>query len=65
MESYIKKWLSVIDGMNNSNTYNLASSRAIVELCHVYDGNEDPVVFKFEQIGEYVLKCFWNRMYFF
>lgn len=65
MEPYIKQWLSVIDGMNNTNTYKLAWGRAIVELCHVYDGNEDLVVFKFEQIGEYVLKYFWNQTYFF
>ena len=65
MEPYIKQWLSVIDGMNNSNTYKLAWGRAIVELCHVYDGDEDPVIFRFEQIGEYVLKYFWNQTYFF
>ena len=50
MEPYIKQWLSVIDGMNTSNTYKLAWGRAIVELCHVYDGNEDPVVLSLNKL---------------
>lgn len=58
METYIKEWLSVIDGMDNTNTYKLAWGRAIVELCHVTDVNMDAMVLKFEQIGEYVLKYF-------
>ena len=65
VETYIKEWLSVIDGMDNTNTYKLAWGRAIVELCHVTDASEHVTVFKFEQIGEYVLKYFWNQTYFF
>lgn len=65
VETYIKEWLSVIDGMDNTNTYKLAWGRAIVELCHVTDTSDHATVFKFEQIGEYVLKYFWNQTYFF
>ena len=65
VETYIKEWLSVIDGMDNTNTYKLAWGRAIVGLCHVTDASEHVTVFKFEQIGEYVLKYFWNQTYFF
>lgn len=66
MEDYFKDWLTVIDGMNNENTYKLAWGRAIIELCHTFDVVEGvPTVFTFEQIGEYVLKYFWNQTYFF
>ena len=66
MDDYFKDWLTVIDGMNNENTYKLAWGRAIIELCHTFDVVEGvPTVFTFEQIGEYVLKYFWNQTYFF
>ena len=66
MDNYFKDWLTVIDGMNNENTYKLAWGRAIIELCHSFDVVEGvPTVFTFEQIGEYVLKYFWNQTYFF
>ena len=66
MDDYFKDWLTVIDGMNNENTYKLAWGRAIIELCHSFDAVEGvPTVFTFEQIGEYVLKYFWNQTYFF
>ena len=66
MDDYFKDWLTVIDGMNNENTYKLAWGRAIIELCHSFDVVEGvPTVFTFEQIGEYVLKYFWNKTYFF
>lgn len=66
MDDYFKDWLTVIDGMNNENTYKLAWGRAIIELCHSFDVVEGvPTVFTFEQIGEYVLKYFWNQTYFF
>jgi len=66
VDDYFKDWLSVIDGMNNENTYKLAWGRAIIELCHSFDVVEGvPTVFTFEQIGEYVLKYFWNQTYFF
>jgi hypothetical protein len=65
VDDYFKDWLTVIDGMNNENTYKLAWGRAIIELCHTFDVQEDNTVFTFEQIGEYVLKYFWNQTYFF
>jgi hypothetical protein len=65
VDDYFKDWLTVIDGMNNENTYKLAWGRAIIELCHTFDVQESNTVFTFEQIGEYVLKYFWNQTYFF
>lgn len=65
MDDYFKDWLTVIDGMNNENTYKLAWGRALIELCHSFDVSEENTVFTFEQIGEYVLKYFWNQTYFF
>jgi len=66
VDDYFRDWLTVIDGMNNENTYKLAWGRAIIELCHSFDVIEgSSTVFTFEQIGEYVLKYFWNQTYFF
>jgi len=66
VEDYFKDWLSVIDRMDNENTYKLAWGRAIVDLCHTFDVVEGtPTVFTFDQIGEYVLRYFWNQTYFF
>ena len=66
MDDYFKDWLIVIDGMNNENTYKLAWGRAVIELCHSFDVVKgSPSIFTFEQIGEYVLKYFWNQTYFF
>lgn len=66
MEDYFKDRLTVIDGMNNENTYKLAWGRAIIELCHTFDVVEGiPKVFTFVQIREYVLKCFRSQTYFF
>ncbi len=56
MHPYITKWLSVIDGMNNENTYKLAWGRALVELCHVLEPQDTSLVIHYDQISEYFLK---------
>jgi hypothetical protein len=65
MNEYLEKWLKVIDGMRNENTYKLSWGRAIVELCHSTDETSDMVVFSFDQISENFLKYYWNQTYFF
>jgi len=65
MNSYLEKWLKVIDGMRNVNSYKLAWGRSLIELCHSSNCEDDIVVFSFDQISENFLKYFWNQTYFF
>jgi hypothetical protein len=66
MNPYIEMWLKVIDGMNNDNTYKLAWGRAIVEICHFYNtDDESHLEIQFDEISEHFLKYFWNQSYFF
>ncbi len=65
MNSYLEKWLKVIDGMRNVNSYKLAWGRSLIELCHASNCGDDFVVFSFDQISENFLKYFWNQTYFF
>ena len=65
MNSYLEKWLKVIDGMRNVNSYKLAWGRSLIELCHASTIDDEIVVFHFDQISENFLKYFWNQTYFF
>jgi hypothetical protein len=66
MNPYIEKWLKVIDGMSNDNTYKLAWGRAIVEICHFSNiENKANLEVHFDEISEHFLKYFWNQTYFF
>lgn len=65
MNEYIEKWLKVIDGMRNVNSYKLSWGRSLVELCHSTECTEETVVFSFDQISEHFLKYYWNQTYFF
>lgn len=65
MNEYLEKWLKVIDGMRNVNSYKLAWGRSLIELCHESNGKADLVIFSFDQISENFLKYFWNQTYFF
>jgi len=65
MNEYLEKWLKVIDGMRNVNSYKLAWGRSLIELCHASNSQGDIVVFSFDQISENFLKYFWNQTYFF
>jgi len=65
MNEYLEKWLKVIDGMHNVNSYKLSWGRSLVELCHSTDSTNEQVVFTFDQISEHFLKYYWNQTYFF
>ncbi|NTW96621.1 MAG: HNH endonuclease [Erysipelotrichaceae bacterium] len=65
MNEYLEKWLKVIDGMRNVNSYKLSWGRSLVELCHSTDSTNEQVVFTFDQISEHFLKYYWNQTYFF
>jgi hypothetical protein len=65
MNEYVEKWLKVVDGMRNVNSYKLSWGRSIVELCHSTDSTEEKIVFSFDQISVHFLKYYWNQTYFF
>ena len=65
MSDYIRMWLSIIENMNNDNTYKLAWGRALLELIVQLDVVEDENVFSFKEIGHKMLKYYWNQLYFF
>ena len=65
MSEYIRMWLSIIENMNNDNTYKLAWGRALLELIVQLDEVRSDNVFTFKQIGHKMLKYYWNQLYFF
>ena len=67
METYLKEWLDVLDGMMNDNTYKLAWGRSIIECVMMkdYDDKEMYVEIDFERIAKRVLKYYWNQTFFF
>lgn len=66
MDAYINDWLTIIDGMNNENTYKLAWGRALVEICHAQEtSNDQNFIIHFDQISEVFLKYYWNQTYYF
>ena len=65
---YISKWLTILDEMNYANTYKLAWGRAIIEICSELkfeQDNEYEITITFEQIGEKMLKYYWNQIFYF
>lgn len=65
MNPYINDWLTIIDGMNNDNTYKLAWGRALVEICYGMEVVKEPTVITFDAISAVFLKYYWNQTYFF
>ena len=67
INEYINKWITVIEQMNNDNTYKLAWGRAILE-CVSFDKykvlNND-VIIEFDDISECMIKYYWNQLFFF
>ncbi len=64
---YVSDWITIIEQMQNDNTYKLAWGRAIVE-CNA-NGKivelNDNVLINLEDIAECMLKYYWNQMFFF
>lgn len=66
MNPYINDWLTIIDSMNNTNTYKLAWGRALIEICYEMDEPiDDYQIIHFDLISHKILKYFWNQTYFF
>lgn len=65
--TYIKNWLTIIEQMNNDNTYKLAWGRAIVECVYFedYEINNSQVNISFDKIAFRMLKYYWNQLFFF
>lgn len=68
MDSYVKDWLNIIENMRNDNTYKLAFGRGILEAIKNINMNnitEDTFNIDLSEIGENMLKYYWNQTYFF
>ena len=65
--TYIKDWLTIIEQMNNDNTYKLSWGRALVECVYFEDyiKKEDKVFISFDSIAFRMLKYYWNQLFFF
>lgn len=65
--TYIENWLTIIEQMNNDNTYKLAWGRAIIE-CICFDNycvEENKLIIKFADISKCMIKYYWNQLFFF
>ena len=65
--SYINDWITIIEQMNNDNTYKLAWGRAVVE-CVAFDDYEvinNEAIISFNSIALRMLKYYWNQLFFF
>ena len=65
--TYIENWLTIIEQMNNDNTYKLAWGRAIIE-CVCFDNyyvKENKLIIKFDNISKCMIKYYWNQLFFF
>lgn len=67
---YINDWLTIIENMNNDNTYKLAWGRAIVECisitdCENFNKNTYDITISFDDISKCMVKYYWNQLFFF
>lgn len=64
---YINDWLTIIEQMNNDNTYKLAWGRALIECLCLDKGyaEDDKVIVEFEEIAKCMIKYYWNQLFFF
>lgn len=65
--SYIKDWLTIIEQMNNDNTYKLAWGRAVIE-CVAFDDFDiinNNAIISFDNISLRMLKYYWSQLFFF
>ena len=65
--TYVKNWLTIIEQMNNDNTYKLAWGRALVECVYFddYEKNDNQIFISFDKIAIRMLKYYWNQLFFF
>lgn len=67
INEYINNWITVIEQMNNDNTYKLAWGRAILECVSFdkYKIENNSVIIEFDDISECMVKYYWNQLFFF
>ena len=67
INDYINKWITVIEQMNNDNTYKLAWGRAILECIsfNKYKFESEDIIICFDDISECMIKYYWNQLFFF
>lgn len=66
--AYINDWLTIIEQMNNDNTYKLAWGRAVIEcicLDHCYEEKGEFVIVEFDEIAKCMIRYYWNQLFFF
>lgn len=68
MDNYLNQWITIIEQMNNENTYKLAWGRALLECIYnesYYIDDNSYVVIEFEEISKCMIKYYWNQSFFF
>lgn len=67
MDTYIKQWFDILNGMSNDNTYKLAWGRAIIECISIDESImiEDFHRIDFKNIAHHMIKYYWNQTFFF
>lgn len=61
MDNYLNQWISIIEGMVNSNTYKIMWGKAIIDILD----EEDIQVITFEQIAHKMISYYWDLEFFF
>jgi len=61
MNNYLNQWISIIEGMVNSNTYKIMWGKAIIDIL---EDNQSPNV-TFEQIAHKIINYYWDLEFFF
>ena len=65
IDQYIEDWLTIIENMQNDNTYKLAWGRSIIEnVCMIKDIQSKNTI-TFEMIASKMIKYYWNQTFFF
>lgn len=67
MNEYLNNWFTVIEQMQNDNTYKLAWGRAIIE-CIYFDKiteENNKIIIEFDDISRCMIKYYWNQLFFF
>ncbi len=63
---YVKDWITIIEGMRNSNTYKLAWGRALLELVSTLAVSSNQIqILDLDDVAEKILKLYWNQTFFF
>ena len=61
MNNYLNQWISVIEGMVNSNTYKIMWGKAIIDI--IEEDNNQTITF--EQIAHKMISYYWDLEFFF